>query len=363
MGTMAHALMNKVSLAIAAALAASACSGAPLMAPRSGHTVTVRGEVRVQTQAGYGLASTDWSSRVPYELRRLDHIEVWIDNLEDGVGGSILAGTMFSDGHSDADHTFAPVVLSHLKPYTHYRVQLKAFQFDPAAGAIIPVDDNTEGHSETSFDTFDGESGLTDSANEDVSLTNGFKLTLRDQPFNGSAAGTIGITDGHLVAPTDAEILAPSPARYNTVTLSALRSAWKFDFADPQPSNWYQPTFDDTAWASGLAAFGNGNCGGLDPVQTDWPGGTAMYVRRTFNAPAISPVAVRALVAIDNDIIVYLNGTEIGTFLHEGCGVVGEPTITIAPALIVPGTANVLAAKCVDRGGLTAFDLRLEADY
>lgn len=210
--------MKKVPLAIAVALLATACAGAPNTGFRPGHALSVRGDVRVAARPTYRLKGTS-ALRVPFELRRLDHIEVWVRNKDDGDDPFHLLGTLPFHGESDVDHTFDPVLLANLKPYRHYVAQLKAFQFDPAANDIVQVDQNDDHQSETEFDTFDGSLALTEAATEQIVLPSGFALSLRNQEFNGQASGSIVAIDGVLHGPTDPVtlLLPPGPPHVHQI--------------------------------------------------------------------------------------------------------------------------------------------------
>ncbi len=148
---------------------------------------------------GFHLAAAD--VRVPFELRRLDHIDVYISNKPAEAPIGTLAGTLLAKGKADADHTFDHVRLANLPPFKDYKVTLQAFQFDPAEGAIVRVDRNDGGASETRFSTNLADVTYTDAAIEDVVLPTGFKLALRDQQFSGVADGGIKATDGRLLPP------------------------------------------------------------------------------------------------------------------------------------------------------------------
>lgn len=182
----------------------SACTPLPNAAVVAHRFVTVQGRVAVQVQRPhFGLLST---TRVAYTLDRLDHIEVFVQDLTtlDQLGypfPEFSVGILPAEGEGPTEHTFAPIVLSRLKPRHDYRVVLQAFQADPAQnGNIVQVDDNSGQGCETFFNTNgegDGE------ASESISLPEGFALKLADQEFVGTATGTISPIDGGLV---DAEV-------------------------------------------------------------------------------------------------------------------------------------------------------------
>lgn len=211
--------MRILPLALAVALMTTACSVDPVVQLKAERAIKVSGVVHVVSAKDYSLkdlpSAVDSQPRVPFELRRLDHMDVYIQDVED-EGAEHQAGQLIFHGEGDADHTFDPVILSNLKPYRHYNVRIEAFQFDPAVGNIIQVDDNAAGASVTSFDTFDGTTSLTDAATESVILPAGFRLKLRDQDFNGQINGGLAtesnglsVHDGVLNGPGAPEVLIP----------------------------------------------------------------------------------------------------------------------------------------------------------
>ncbi len=134
--------------------------------------------------------------------------------------------------------------------------------------------------------------------------------------------------------------------------------------------NFDDPGYQDTGWLTGNAAFGfndpANNCplvsagGG---VKVLWPGGTDILLRRPFTVPA-GTTSAEVRVAVDNDIRVFVNGTEItttggepdedGFVRHDGCPTTDSFTFT-ASGLVDAGV-NWLAIQARDRGGSTYLD-------
>jgi hypothetical protein len=130
------------------------------------------------------------------------------------------------------------------------------------------------------------------------------------------------------------------------------------------------PGYQDTGWLTGNAAFGfndpANNCplitapGG---VKVTWSAGTDILLRRPFTVPA-GTTSAQVKVAIDNDIKVFVNGTEItntaagptlgGFKTHEGCPTLNSFVFT---ANNVTGDGvNWLAIQARDRGGSSYVD-------
>jgi hypothetical protein len=128
-----------------------------------------------------------------------------------------------------------------------------------------------------------------------------------------------------------------------------------------------EPGHDDIGWLTGDAAFGFNNPANNCPliiapggVKVTWPAGTDILLRRPFTLPE-GTTSATVLVAIDNDIRVFVNGTDItgteGSFvIHEGCPT--ADSFRFFAENIVPGV-NWLAIQARDRGGSTYVDARV----
>jgi len=177
------------------------------------------------------------------------------------------------------------------------------------------------------------------------------------------SSGAVGDTTRITVA---GEVIIPygsSGYRFKVVA-DSLRSGGGFEL----------PDFDDVAavFADGRAPFGDGYdfCPLEDSVQTTWPTGTDLLVRRTFNLP-VGAGHVQLRVAIDNDLQVFLNGVDItatgepnrldgGFQRHGGCAERGSFVFTVPDTLVRAGS-NLLAFRVRDRGVVSHFDLRVTA--
>lgn len=184
--------------------ALSACAGPAGLTPF--RLVDVTGPVVVPGAFNgptFALKTIDESTRVPFELNRLDSIEVW---SRKGQASFEKLGELAYSGYSDADHSFNPVKLVNLEPRTEYDVQLRAFQVLPGLGKIeVTAGSMAQGanvadysDSTTHISTVSQVSNVTNGANDVVNVYSGFKLKLADQDFNGQAAGDIETINGRL---------------------------------------------------------------------------------------------------------------------------------------------------------------------
>jgi hypothetical protein len=119
------------------------------------------------------------------------------------------------------------------------------------------------------------------------------------------------------------------------------------------------PTFDDSAFQTGRAAFGlalNG-CPLDATINTSWASDMDILVRRDINLPT-KTTGLNVHVAIDNDVIVYWNGVQIGSAVHEGCAA-RDTLIAPVPNSVAVVGENVLAIRGIDRGASTYLDLQV----
>jgi hypothetical protein len=161
-------------------------------------------------------------------------------------------------------------------------------------------------------------------------------------------------------------------------------TGYRYFFPVGAPPEGFEGTsFDDSSWLLGNAAFGfhspaNPTCTLIDNSQTLWAAGSTdtpslILLRRRFTLPG-GPSTGIVSVAIDNDVRVFVNGTEItntaqttdpggvvflnGFVQHEGCPTRGSFTFTASN--LNPGV-NLLVIMARDRGGSTYIDAEVTA--
>jgi hypothetical protein len=142
--------------------------------------------------------------------------------------------------------------------------------------------------------------------------------------------------------------------------LSYQGAGWKYlqtDYDDPVGQGFFVPGFDDSGWPLGQAAFGAGACDLMSTVATYWAPDTDLLLRRTFFAAAAEPLTL--FWAVDNDAVIWVNGTQVADVIHENCPVLDEFSVVVPPAVLVDG-ANLLTVRARDRGAYTFFDLRID---
>ena len=113
---------------------------------------------------------------------------------------------------------------------------------------------------------------------------------------------------------------------------------------------------NDGVWNSGASAFGSGGT-----FATAWTADTdlAMTTSFDFSGAVTGPLNLR--VASDNGFIVFLNGVQLAKGNAEGFTTYWEYEYALDPALLQQG-ANVLQVLAEDHGGVTFFDMQLDAD-
>ena len=118
------------------------------------------------------------------------------------------------------------------------------------------------------------------------------------------------------------------------------------------PTNWYQPSYSDTAWTASVASS-HDYSGWVSPSATTWIASTTASTwadnfevlhRRTFTLGTGTIAGATFVLNVDNRIIeFYMNGTAI-----SGLGD-GSPTamrtLSISPSVLLPGATNLIALR------------------
>jgi hypothetical protein len=126
------------------------------------------------------------------------------------------------------------------------------------------------------------------------------------------------------------------------------------------PAGWQSPSFDDSRWGIGDAAFGSGGGCPLEPtVKTHWDSNTDMLIRKSIALPA-GTTRVTVGIAVDNDVYVYWNGSLIGSERHEFCPGYDDFSFSVPDNLL--GGTNLLAVRGIDRGDQTFLDVTVKGD-
>lgn len=132
---------------------------------------------------------------------------------------------------------------------------------------------------------------------------------------------------------------------------NAKHEAWEGRFVTKEPAKgWEKPGFNDASWKSGKAGFGTPNT-----FETNTPWVTKeIWVRREFNMPAVSHDSELYLnYSHDDDFELYLNGTQI---VNTGNRAKSNITVKLDRSLLNTNGKNIIAAHCLDRGGLAYVD-------
>lgn len=109
-------------------------------------------------------------------------------------------------------------------------------------------------------------------------------------------------------------------------------------------------------WADGASAFGSGGT-----FATAWTAGTDLAMTTSFDFSGTVTGPLNLHVASDNGFLVFLNGVQLAKENAEGFTSYWEYEYALDPALLQQGT-NVLQVLAEDHGGITFFDLQLDAN-
>lgn len=136
-----------------------------------------------------------------------------------------------------------------------------------------------------------------------------------------------------------------------TLLPMANEEAWNGKFSIKSPAvGWEKNNFNDDNWESGKGAFGTS---GSPTVNKVWET-KEIWVRREFTIPEVSSgSSVSLIYSHDDDFELYLNGTEI---VNTGNSAKSNVLLKIDSGLLNANGKNVIAAHCLDRGGLAYVD-------
>jgi cell division septation protein DedD len=129
------------------------------------------------------------------------------------------------------------------------------------------------------------------------------------------------------------------------------------------PAGYGSEASEEPGFATGDAAFGSGGgCPLQATVKTNWPISTEIVLRKSFDLPP-GAANLRVMVAIDNDVEVFLNGVNLsgGLVQHENCPDLDEFRFDASDS-ILKAQNNVLAIRGRDRGVESCLDMRVLAE-
>ena len=130
-------------------------------------------------------------------------------------------------------------------------------------------------------------------------------------------------------------------------TSSKAGVSWKYTTNAPA-ADWFTAKFDDAAWASAPAGFGQGG-------RTDWRG-SDIWLRQKFSLGALTPKEMEQLVfdvSHREGCEIYLNGVLAGNLDGQTSTYVVEPIPAGVKATLIPNGTNIIAVHChkAPRGG------------
>jgi hypothetical protein len=135
------------------------------------------------------------------------------------------------------------------------------------------------------------------------------------------------------------------------VLATAKYEAWEGKYVNKAPAKgWETPGFNDASWKSGKAGFGTPN---TFETRTSWET-REIWVRREFTlSPGSTAGDLYLNYSHDDDFELYLNGKQI---VNTGNRAKNNITVKLDKSLLSADGTNVIAAHCLDRGGLAYVD-------
>lgn len=138
---------------------------------------------------------------------------------------------------------------------------------------------------------------------------------------------------------------------------------WRYTMDSNVPAHWYELGFDDSAWATGPAAFGQ-NMGAADKyIGTRW-NTNSLVARRWFKLGDLTPETIDALRFVlfhDDDIDIYINGVWAASRGNFTTGYIPADISDAAKAALKPGEWNLVAVKVRQGSGGQMMDIGISA--
>lgn len=172
-------------------------------------------------------------------------------------------------------------------------------------------------------------------------------LTILDPDLLMLAGDEISTAYAYDPATSALDVVDPEPVGGVIVDFEA--SGWKYlQIARTDPTDYSASAFDDSGWATGTAAFGewNGPWSGVIPAPpaptTPWDVVTRLWLRRTVAANTALDLLID--VRVEDEALVYLNGSVVGSIPANNSGATVRITVDSADVL----ASNVLAIRATD---------------
>ncbi|HUL43473.1 MAG TPA: FlgD immunoglobulin-like domain containing protein [Bacteroidota bacterium] len=134
-------------------------------------------------------------------------------------------------------------------------------------------------------------------------------------------------------------------------------STWEYTFREIP--GWFDANFSDTSLSLGKAPFGNyfATRHGWH-YTTEFPEWSTLYVRKVFSLGSdFDDMEIHA--GWDNILSLYINGVRIDSIDKIGFAAKWNRTIPVPNTIFTANATNVIAARVIDYGGGTGFDLEL----
>ncbi len=146
----------------------------------------------------------------------------------------------------------------------------------------------------------------------------------------------------------------------SNVLPTAMNNGWEGRYVTTQPTDdWMLPEYDDSSWNQGEGAFGTMPAERL--ARTHWDT-SEIWTRRVFDMDsALISKPLYLNYSHDDDVTIYINGMRVvdtGNQCHKDVKI--ELADSIKATLKPKG--NVIAAWCLDRGGLAFLDYGIDVE-
>ena len=146
-------------------------------------------------------------------------------------------------------------------------------------------------------------------------------------------------------------------AQYNAVVLKDKGAEWKYTFEKPA-DNWMNVDFDDAAWKTGKAGFGNAvikKDHAQAKVQTDWENPDGIWMRSEFQWDGKDFDIATLNMFYDENPVIYVNGIQVASISNWNGGYNEVDVDNDAFKKAVRNGKNVIAIKADNKNGGGAY--------
>ena len=170
-------------------------------------------------------------------------------------------------------------------------------------------------------------------------------------------SGSAGLTQTGGSSTAQEWRVTANPNAFDVIMTSApidANAIWRYRTSTPS-GGWTQPSYNDSAWSQGPAAFGN-TARGFTTLRTTW-NTSDIWLRRVFTLSSI-PDTLSAKVYHDEAVQIYINGLSVANLANWNNGYERVDVPAAVMSSLNVGN-NTIAVHCSNTAGASFVDVGL----